>query len=75
LTLRHGGERLIAEIAEVCKEQTGFQKLTAIATGFWPIALVAFRQQGLPIPPHFWIQAFASIPDDSSGAPDSAATA
>jgi hypothetical protein len=74
LTLRNGGNTLIAEIAEVCKEQKGFEKLTAVATGFWPIAMVAFRQQGLPIPPHIWIQAFTSIAGDSADGLDSAET-
>ena len=36
--------------------------LSAMATNFWPIVLVACRHHRLPIPPGFWIKALASGP-------------
>ena len=63
LSLHHGGAALIADIEACCRENNGFQQLTAIATGYWPVAIVACRHHGLPIPPQFWIAAFTSKQD------------
>lgn len=63
LSLHNGGQALIADIEESCRESGGFEKLTAIGARYWPVVLVACRHHGLPIPPQFWIAAFAKKED------------
>ncbi|MGD9584559.1 MAG: hypothetical protein AB7V26_12950 [Lysobacterales bacterium] len=56
LPLDKGGRQLLATIAEACRTDTAFENLSAIKTGFWPLALVACRHHQLPIPPGVWIE-------------------
>jgi len=63
LSLHNGGQALIEDIEGCCRENNGFESLTAIATGYWPVAIIACRHHGLPIPPQFWIAAFAAKRD------------
>jgi len=60
LSLHKGGHALIEDIAGCCREVAQFEKLTAIATGYWPVVIIACRHHGLPIPPQFWIAAFTA---------------
>lgn len=55
LSLQEGGGQLLEIIAAACKEGEGLRVLTACATGYWPIVLVACRHHHLPVPPGFWI--------------------
>lgn len=55
LSLQEGGGQLLEIIATACKEGEGLRVLTACATGYWPIVLVACRHHHLPVPPGFWI--------------------
>jgi len=64
LSLRNGGQALIADIEGCCRENDGFERLTAVATGYWPVVIVACRHHGLPVPPQFWIAAFTSKRDE-----------
>lgn len=50
---RHGAD-LFDALDEALKEAPSFQQLSAIATGFWPIVLMACRHFRLPVPPQFW---------------------
>lgn len=56
LPLAEGGPQLLATIAEACRIDSEFKKLSPIKTGFWPVILVACRHHHLPIPPAFWIE-------------------
>ncbi len=56
LPLCEGGERLLTTIAEACRTDTDFPKISAVKTGFWPMVLTACHHSRLPIPPQFWIQ-------------------
>jgi hypothetical protein len=55
LVLSAGGSQLLDEIANACQREAAFDNLSAIATGYWPILLLACRHYRLPVPPHFWI--------------------
>jgi len=56
LELELGGSALIAEVADATLKQDGFDHLSAIRFGFWPIVLVACRHHKIPVPPQFWIK-------------------
>ncbi|MBO9707972.1 MAG: hypothetical protein J7521_07160 [Caulobacter sp.] len=53
------GVPLLALLAEEAKNNASFHQLSAIRSGMWPVALMAFRAQRLPIPPTFWIDILA----------------
>lgn len=57
LPLCEGGRRLLTTIAEACRTDTDFPKISAVKTGFWPLVLTACHHSRFPIPPQFWIQA------------------
>lgn len=59
LSLLDGGRALVTDIEESCREHDGFQKLTAVGSRYWPVVLVACRHYSLPVPPQFWLGAFA----------------
>jgi hypothetical protein len=55
LAISAGGPELLDEISNACRREAAFDNLSPIATGYWPILLVACRHHRLPVPPHFWI--------------------
>jgi hypothetical protein len=55
IAISASGSQLLDEIADACSRETAFDNLSSIATGYWPILLVACRHHRLPVPPHFWI--------------------
>jgi hypothetical protein len=70
LAISAGGSELLDEIANACRREAAFESLSAIATGYWPILLVACRHHRLPIPPHFWISSLRpSEPVGNEAAP------
>ncbi|MBI1405993.1 MAG: chemotaxis protein [Caulobacter sp.] len=55
LTLKNGGNDLVSALAEACKSKPQFSELSAIRSGYWPVAMLAFKFAGLPVPPHLWL--------------------
>lgn len=58
------GEQMLTEIADACRKENAFDRLSVMETGFWPILLVACRHYRMPVPPQFWI---ASLMPAESG--------
>lgn len=54
LRLSRQGVALFDSIDEALKQESGFDRLSAIVTGFWPIVLMACRHFRIPVPPQFW---------------------
>jgi hypothetical protein len=57
LKISENGASLLETIVAECKRQTGFEQLSAIKIGAWPIVLLACKHNHLPIPPQFWAEA------------------
>lgn len=51
------GNELLQMIATACDTHRGFESLSAISSGYWPVVLAACRHHRLPVPPQFWIGA------------------
>jgi hypothetical protein len=49
------GQDLIRVLAEASKNSAGFNGLSAIKFGYFPLILTACRHYRLPVPPPFWI--------------------
>jgi hypothetical protein len=62
LPLSATGEELLKTVKSACDASNDFDRLSAIATGFWPIVLTACRHHRLPIPPQFWINMVQATP-------------
>jgi hypothetical protein len=56
------GNELLTTVKEACEASNDFERLSAVAAGFWPIVLTACRHFRLPIPPQFWIDMIYSPP-------------
>jgi hypothetical protein len=67
LPVRDNGIDLLERIAEACRSVGGFEGLSAMRTGFWPIVLMACRHWRLPVPPEFYVSGLMSIRDKESG--------
>jgi hypothetical protein len=66
LPVAEGGAELLETIAAACRTYTASRGLSAVATGFWPIVLVACRHHQLPVPPNFWIAVL--VPPEAAAA-------
>ena len=55
LSIASNGEEPIRTIRKACEDVNDFSKLSAIATDYWPILLVACRHHRFPVPPQMWI--------------------
>lgn len=55
LPLTSSGEELINTIRKACEDSSDFANLSAIATDYWPVLLMACRHYRFPVPPQFWI--------------------
>jgi hypothetical protein len=55
LRLSATGEELLDTVWEACRKEKGFEALSAIQCGFWPIITLACRHFRHPLPPQFWI--------------------
>ena len=55
LPLSLTGKELFKTLRDACSQTEGFDGLSAIATGFWPIILTACRYYRLPVPPQLWL--------------------
>ncbi len=64
LPIKEGGSDLLETIVEACKGDEGFNALSAVQTGMWPIVLIACRHWRLPVPPDFYIHALSTIRDE-----------
>lgn len=51
------GEELLDVLVEASRDKSSFHELSAVATGNWPIVLLACRHWRLPVPPNVWIGA------------------
>ena len=54
LEITNDGREPLKQILEECRNNTAFERLSAIRWGIWPIVLMASRHYRLPIPPQFW---------------------
>lgn len=54
LPLTADGKEQIDTLDAAFKQERAFDKLSAIATGYWPIMLAACHHYRLPVPPQFW---------------------
>lgn len=64
LPVHNDASELVQTILTACEAKSDFESLSAIRTGFWPIALLACLHWRLPIPPDFWIRSL--VPSDST---------
>ncbi len=64
LPLTVTGCELIKTVSDACNKSPDFNKLSAIATDYWPIILTACRHYRLPVPPQFWIK-MVELPPES----------
>jgi len=55
LPLNNGGTDLVEILTESVEGCQAWPKLSAVATGYWPIVMMACRRHRLPVPPQFWI--------------------
>ncbi len=68
ITIDHPFEEYVHTISDACARKSAFHELSPIATGFWPILLLACRHHRYPVPPHFWINLLGG----TSASPNSA---
>jgi hypothetical protein len=54
LRLNRDGLDLFDALDSAIEQTSGFKQLSAVATDFWPIVLMACRHFRLPVPPQFW---------------------
>jgi len=59
LPVSGSGQDLLKILAAACKSADGFNNLSAIKTGYFPLVLTACRHYRLPVPPPFWISLLA----------------
>ena len=56
LPLSLTGKELFKTLRDACSQTEGFDGLSAIATGFWPIMTDRLSDMyGLPVPPQLWL--------------------
>lgn len=60
------GQDLLKILAAACKSPDGFNNLSAIKSGFFPLILTACRHYRLPVPPSFWISLLVPQETDSA---------
>jgi hypothetical protein len=65
LSVTSTGEEPIRTIRKACEDAKDFTKLSAVATDYWPILLVACRHYRFPVPPQMWI-GLISRPESAS---------
>lgn len=61
LPLTIDGQEQIDTLDAAFKQEDAFDKLSAIATGYWPIVLAACHHYRLPVPPQFWRRIVAPL--------------
>lgn len=49
------GERAMRMIEAECASPTGFESLSVVSLGHWPLLAMACRHAGLPLPPNLWL--------------------
>jgi len=55
LPITKEGVALLSLLTEEVEKNDAFHELSALRHGLWPLALMGFRAQRLPIPPTFWL--------------------
>jgi hypothetical protein len=63
-----GGQDLLKILVSACKSADGFNNLSAIRAGCFPLILTACRHYRLPVPPPFWISLLVPPETDSAAA-------
>jgi hypothetical protein len=66
LPVSDSGQDLLKILATACKSPEGFNNLSAIRYGCFPLILTACRHYRLPVPPPFWIPLL--VPPDTDPA-------
>jgi hypothetical protein len=61
IPLTGDGPGLLDHVRRECVPETPFFELSAIKADFWPLVLLACRHHRLPVPPHFFFQAFQTM--------------
>jgi hypothetical protein len=68
LPVSTSGQDLLKILATACKSPDGFNNLSAIKSGYFPLILTACRHYRLPVPPPFWISLLVPPETDSAAA-------
>lgn len=55
ISITTDGERAMRMLEAECASTTGFENLSAISLGHWPVLAMACRHAGLPLPPDLWL--------------------
>ena len=66
LPVSGGGRDLLRVLADASKSADGFNNLSAMKTGYFPLVLTACRHYRLPVPPPFWISLL--VPPEAASA-------
>jgi hypothetical protein len=66
LPVSGAGHDLLKVLAAASKSADGFNKLSAIKSGYFPLILTACRHYRLPVPPPFWISLLVPAVADSA---------
>jgi hypothetical protein len=59
LPVSNSGKDLIKVLTEASRHSPGFNDLSAVKYGYFPLVLTACRHYRLPVPPQFWIPLLA----------------
>jgi hypothetical protein len=68
LPVSGSGQDLLKILAMACRSADGFNNLSAIASGYFPLILTACRHYRLPVPPPFWIPLLVPPETDAAAA-------
>jgi hypothetical protein len=60
LPVSDGGRDLLRILEAACKSANGFNGLSAIRKGCFPLILTACRHYRLPVPPQYWLPPLVS---------------
>ena len=66
LPVSGAGQDLLKVLAAASKNMDGFDNLSAIKSGYFPLILTACRHYRLPVPPQFWISLLVPREADSA---------
>jgi hypothetical protein len=66
LPVSGSGQDLLKILTIACKSPGGFNNLSAIRLGYFPLILTACRHYRLPVPPPFWIPLLVPLETDSA---------
>jgi hypothetical protein len=68
LPVSSSGQDLLKVLAAACKSADGFNNLSAIKSGYFPLIVTACRHYRLSVPPPFWISLLVTPDTDPTAA-------